>query len=216
MIDLALFGVGSHLIQEYEESCRRLGCTIRFGVRNRGVPDMCSADVLVLRLDELSPAELDIPCLVPLFTPRHRMTAVAEARNLGFNLSACLIDPSTVLASTTTLGDGCFVNAGSTIGATCFIGHFVTINRNCAVGHHNDIGDFVSIGPSCTTCGNVSIGLGALIGAGSVILPGVKIGEGAVIGAGSVISKDVAAYTKVTMKRQLIVTQINSGNARPA
>jgi len=210
MNDLVFFGVGSPLIYEYEESCRRKGLTVAFGIKNRDVQDMCSPDVTVRTPGSLLPEERRIPCIIPLFTPIHRATAVAEAEAFGLNLDSILIDPTAIVASNSPLSPGCFVNAGTVIGASCTFGSYVTINRNCSIGHHNELSAFVSIGPGSTTCGNVTIGRGAMIGAGSVVLSSVTIGEGAIIGAGSVVVKDVAPYTKFIMKRDMTITSLSA------
>lgn len=210
MTEIVFFGLGSPLTYEYEESCRRRNWTVAFGVRNRDVPDRSSPDVTVRTIESLDRSERQIPTIVPLFTPRHRATAVAEAAAIGFNLTAVLIDPTSTVAGNSDIGPGCFVNAGTVIGAACTLAAHVTINRACSVGHHNELGEFVSIGPGSTTCGNVTIGDHVMIGAGSVILPEVTIGEGAIIGAGSVIVKDVEPNSKVITKRNLTITKLRS------
>ena len=179
-------------------------------MRNFDTTDQCSDQVRVCDPGTLSDVDYNLPYLVPLFTPRNRKQAAAEAETLGFANAATLIDPTAIVASTCALNPGCYINAGTVIGAACNFGTHVTINRGCSIGHHNNLGDFVSIGPGCVTCGNITIGSGTMIGAGSVLLPGVTIGANSVIGAGSVVVRDVPANTRVIMKRDVMLTPLNA------
>ena len=197
MIKLALFGAGSRLAYEYEETCARLNIKVAFCVQNTHAPIVCGEVTAVKQLDELTSQDRETPFLVPLFTPKNRKHAVAHAKNIGFTKSVALIDPTTTLARSTVVEEGCFINAGNVIGAAGRFGAHVTINRACSIGHHALFHDFVSIGPGCTICGNVTIGQGTLIGAGTVILPGISIGENSIVGAGTVVSRDLAAHTKL-------------------
>lgn len=208
MKKLVLFGAGSRLAHEYDESCTRLGIEIMFCVQN--TPDAAdhSHGILLKLVGELTPHDIEAPFLVPLFTPKNRRTAFAHAKKIGFTQSAILVDPTAIIARSVTIGDGCFVNAGNVIGAAGHFGEHVTINRGCSIGHHALFHDFVSIGPGCTVCGDVTIGEGALIGAGAVILPGISIGENSVVGAGTVVARDVPPNTKLIDKSKLTLSTI--------
>lgn len=208
MKSIVLFGAGSPLIQEYEETCRRLGASVAFGVNNYPSPAQASPALPVKEISELSADDLTLPYLVPIFTPANRKHAVAHAESLGFREAATLVDPTTTMPGTMDLGPGCFINSGCVLGVASRFGRHTTINRASTIGHHNDLGDFVSIGPGCVTCGNVTIGEGSMIGAGSVILPGVTIGEGCQIGAGSVVGKDLAAHMRLIQNRRDHVTSL--------
>ena len=197
MKQVVLFGVGSRLCFEYEESCQRAGTEILFGIRNMDVPVMCSDRIGLRTLSELDAADRARAFLVPLFTPRHRKTACDHAGTLGFAAPATLIDPTAILASTVRIGAGSYVNAGTVLGAETCLGEWVVINRGSAIGHHVRFGDFASVGPGCTLCGDVQVGKAAMIGAGSVILPGISIGAGSVVAAGSVVTRDLPAHTKL-------------------
>lgn len=212
MSSIVLFGVGSPLVHEYEESCLRLGWTIVLGVQNVDVEPACS-DLFPVRTPNLvTKDELTLAYVAPLFTPCNREFAVTEAAKIGFLKPATVVDPTAIVASNSQIGPGSFVNAGTVIGAACSFGKHIIINRNCSIGHHNTFDDFASVGPGSTTCGNVTVGRGAMIGAGAVILPGVTIGANAIIGAGSVIVKDVPTNTKIIMKRNMVVTPVAASN----
>lgn len=197
MADVAFFGIGSPLCADAEETCGRLGLNLKAGIRNR------EGEVFILKAVAIrSPAEIDAavlrtPCVCPIFNPINRRIAWEEATALGFTAYGPLVDPTAVVASSTVIGEGSYVNAACVIGAAGEIGRFVVINRGAGLGHHARIADFVSIGPGVVIAGGVKIGTGAIIGAGAVILPGVCIGEAAFVGAGSVVTRDVPSRTKV-------------------
>ncbi len=191
--EVVLFGIGSPLVAEYEETCRRLGISIVAGVRNRPGPTHLGAERPVLDAGALPPAVLAAPCLCPLFTPCNRRDACAEAAAAGFRFAPALIDPTAVVASSSTFGEGTFVNAGCVVGARTRVAEQVVVNRGASIGHHVEIGAYVSLGPSAVICGNVTIEAGATIGAAAVVLPSVRIGAGALVGAGSVVVDDVPA-----------------------
>jgi sugar O-acyltransferase (sialic acid O-acetyltransferase NeuD family) len=187
---IVLFGVGSPLVADYEETCRRLGVAIAAAVRNRPGETYVTA-VPTIELRELNEHIRATPCLCPLFTPANRRTAWGEAQAAGFSAASALVDPTSIVASSTTVELGSYINAGCTIGAAGRMGSQVIVNRGSSVGHHVFIGSFASIGPGVTIAGQVEIGEDAMIGAGAVVLPKVRIGRGAVVGAGAVVIRDV-------------------------
>ncbi|HZW53119.1 MAG TPA: hypothetical protein VFF00_03745 [Candidatus Elarobacter sp.] len=196
MSEIALFGVGSALASEYEETCRRLGRAIAVGVRNRPGPVYVHG-CRIADAESLTQADRAVPCLCPLFTPRNRCTAAGEAASLGFAFAEALIDPTAVVASSATAGRGTFVNAGCIVGAHAALGEHVVLNRGASVGHHVRIEAFVSVGPGVVIAGLVTVETGAMIGAGAVVLPKVRIGAESVVGAGSVVVRDVPPGAKV-------------------
>jgi sugar O-acyltransferase (sialic acid O-acetyltransferase NeuD family) len=190
---IVLYAVGSPLVADVEETCRRLGVAIAGAVRNVDGAH-CLLDASVLR--EL--ADVDAPlrrvsCIVPLFSPANRRRAVGEAIGRGFAIAPALVDPTAIVASSAQLGDGSYLNAGVVVGAAARLGRHVIVNRAGSIGHHAALGDFVSIGPGATVAGLAAIERGAMIGAGAVVLPQVAIGAGCVIGAGAVVTRNVPA-----------------------
>jgi sugar O-acyltransferase (sialic acid O-acetyltransferase NeuD family) len=194
---VVLFGVGSPLAVDVEESCRRLRIAIAGAVKNVAGPHYLLDASVVRDLASLDAALLRIPCIVPLFTPFNRDKATREAKTLGFAIASALIDPTAILASSTSIGTGSYVNAGAVIGAATRIGEDVVVNRSCSIGHHVQIQSMVSIGPAAVLAGEVRIGRGSIVGAGAIILPRIKIGGGCVIGAGAVVTKDIPAGSLV-------------------
>jgi len=204
-VPLVLFGIGSPLIAEYVETCRRLGRSIAAAVRNYDGPVYFDDRSRIVEPDAIEPALLAFPCLCPLFTPTNRAHAAREAASLGFRFAPAVIDPHAVIAATTKVGDGSFINAGCIVGAATSISSQAIVNRAASVGHHVTIGAFVSIGPGATVGGLAALGTGCLIGAGAIVLPQVRIGAFAVVGAGAVVTRDVPARSKVMANPARIV-----------
>jgi sugar O-acyltransferase (sialic acid O-acetyltransferase NeuD family) len=191
---LVLFAAGSSVIVEVEETCRRLGVEVAAIVRNVPGASFALAKDRVIDAAEITRAHIALPVAIPLFGPGRRQSAWKNALRLGFAEFATLVDPAAVVASSTVLGAGVYVNAGATLGAASRFGRFVFVNRGAMLGHHLQIGDFVSIGPGANLCGEAVLGRGVLIGAGAIVLPRVRIGANSVISAGTVVTKDLPEH----------------------
>jgi sugar O-acyltransferase (sialic acid O-acetyltransferase NeuD family) len=192
-----LYGIGSPLVVDYEESCARHGVEVAAAVKNVAGRVHTISAVHVYDADELPAQLLSLPVIVPIFTPGHRRLAVEDARRRGFDRHFLLIDQTAIVARSTTVGEGTFVNCGAVIGGGGQIGNFVVINRSASLGHHARIGDYASIGPAAVLAGNVALGRGAVVGVGAVIVPEITVGDNAVVGAGSVVTRNVPANSLV-------------------
>jgi sugar O-acyltransferase (sialic acid O-acetyltransferase NeuD family) len=190
---VVLYGVGSPLVVDAEESCARAGVEIVVGVRNIDGAVYVSDSLRVVSPSELTDTERACGVLIVLFTPGHRRAAFEDALRAGFSRGATVVDPTSPVARSARIGDGVFINAGCVIAAACRLGDRVLVNRSASIGHHAVIGAYASIGPGAILAGSVTIGRGAVIGAGAVILPEVEIGDNAVIAAGSVVRRSVPA-----------------------
>jgi len=186
---VTLFGVGSPIIVDIEESCRRAGWPIAMGIQNVAAP-IHASDAVPIRV--VTPGlRLSGPVLLPLFSPANRRFAWEQAVSLGATEFPSLVDPTTILPHRIEIGAGAYINAGCTLGGASRIGSFAFVNRGACLGHHLNLGAFASIGPGAVIAGQVTIGDDAMIGAGAVVLPGITVGAGAVIRAGVVIDTDV-------------------------
>ena len=190
---IILFGTGSPLLVDVEESLHRAGLSVAAGICNHPGMSYLAADLRSCRPEEIIAAMFELPFLVPIFTPAYRQQAQQQATGLGLIRPFQLIDPSVTAPRRLDLGAGCYVNTGCSLGAASSFGPFVLVNRGASIGHHVDLGAFVSIGPGVVIAGQVSIGTGSVIGAGATVLPGVTIGDNSVVGAGSVVTRDVPA-----------------------
>lgn len=148
-------------------------------------------DPRVIRAAELSEAMLVLATVIPLITPGHRHLVASEATSRGIVWFPALVDPTSVVAASSTIGEGTVVNAAAVLAAEVSAGRFVHINRSASVGHHSVLEDFSTLGPACVLAGRVRVRSGAFIGAGAVCAPTVTIGANAVVGAGAVVVRDV-------------------------
>lgn len=196
MAGILIYGTGSPILVDVEESLSRAAVPIAGAVRNR--PGACYLTDKKLLVDEADLAKLLVlPFIIPLFTPGHRKAALAEANAKGYATPFSLIDPTSIVPEAALFGPGTYVNAGCTLGAAGEFGAFTFINRGSAIGHHFTCGEFTSIGPGAVIGGQVVLGRGAFVGAGAVLLPRITVGDNAVLGAGAVVTRDVPAHCLV-------------------
>jgi sugar O-acyltransferase (sialic acid O-acetyltransferase NeuD family) len=211
---IVIYAIGSPVVVDVAETCQRLQIKIAAWVKNFDGESFAPSDVVVTEADHLSPDLLQHEFIVPLFTPHYRLSAVTQARQHGLLRPATLIDPTAVVASSTTFGPGSYVNTLANIGAAGRIGAFCFINRGATLGHHAEIADFVAIGPSAVLAGMAQIGKGVMIGAGAIVLPRISIGAGAVVSAGAVVTQAVAPHTMVAGNPARVVRAVaEDGNA---
>jgi sugar O-acyltransferase (sialic acid O-acetyltransferase NeuD family) len=192
MPEIVLFGAGSPIIVDIEETCARAGWPIAAVIQNVPGDIHALGDAPVLRATP--DLRLNHPVLLPLFSPANRRRAHQDATDRGATRFPTLIDPTSILPQRVTIAEGVYINAHCVIGAASRIGRFAFINRGASIGHHLDLGEFASIGPGAVIAGQVTIGPDAMIGAGAVILPGVSIGAGAKVAAGAVVHRDVPPH----------------------
>jgi sugar O-acyltransferase (sialic acid O-acetyltransferase NeuD family) len=204
---VVLFGVGSPIVVDVEESLARAGITVHAAVRNRPCESYLLDPSTLVDIDDLPESARQCPFLTPMFTPAHRQIAAREAESLGFHHPFTLADPTAVLPRTFSVGNGVYINAGCTIGSATELADYVFINRGASLGHHARLGRFVSIGPGVVLAGAVTIHAGAVVGAGAVVLPKVTVGTNAVVGAGSVVTRDVPDHCLVLGNPARIVKQ---------
>ena len=191
-MSVVLFGCGSKMIVDVEESCARLKLDIVAIVKNFEGLNYALSSERIVNADRLK-ADIKLhPYVVPFFTPGHRLAAHRDAVTRGFNREATIIDPTAMVARSATIGSGSYVNCGVVIGGATRIGAFVFINRSASLGHHVEIDDFASVGPGVTICGSARLERGAVAGAGAIILENVRIGRNSVVAAGAVVTKSVA------------------------
>jgi len=195
--EYVLYGVATRYVFEVVEIVRRRGERIAGYIHNINTHPVPEGLSPVLEVSAIDPAWFDRGLIVPLIVPGYRKALELESRSLGFGCYPVLIDPSAVIASTSTFGIGTHVNAASVVGANSHFGRFVLINRSVSIGHDADVDDFVTFGPGCIVSGSCRIEAGVFIGAGAVVAPEVTIGRNVTVGAGAVVLKDVPDHSVV-------------------
>jgi sugar O-acyltransferase (sialic acid O-acetyltransferase NeuD family) len=195
--EVIIYGVGSPLLLDYEESLARAEFEICMAVEN--VPGKCwlTEGPPVVKPHSIAPVYLNLPFLVPIFTPAYRQLAALEAKELGFTEPLNLIDRSASIPRALELEHGLYINSGCSIGAGSCFKEFVSINRGANIGHHTHLEKFVSIGPGANIGSMVRINKGVFIGAGATVLPEITIGENAIVAAGAVVTQNVPPHSLV-------------------
>ncbi|MDH5608461.1 MAG: acetyltransferase [Cyclobacteriaceae bacterium] len=107
------------------------------------------------------------------------------------------VHPSAILAKSSAIGHGNFINAAVVMGAFTTIGQHNLIHTRAILEQEVTVGDFVQIGAGSIVNSGVTIGNHVFIGSGVTIVSGVTIGDHARIGAGSLVVGDVAKKTTV-------------------
>lgn len=186
---LTIYGVGSTYAWDVVEVAWRCGLDVTC-VDNRGGAD----DRLPGLTDDV---DVDDPFVLGMSSSLHRAAGAHGAHGDGHLNPTTLVDPSAVVASTSTLAHGTVVNAGVVIGPHTTVGCHVNLNRSVSIGNVNTVGFAAAFGPGALTADDVHVGAAAFIGAGAVVLPGVRIGRRATVGAGAVVSRDVADFEVV-------------------
>jgi acetyltransferase EpsM len=110
--------------------------------------------------------------------PRHRL--------------ATLIDPSTFVATSASIGLGCIIYPHCFVGSDVRIGDFLFCLAGSVINHEDVIEDGVTITASVTVAGNVHIEADCYLGQSSSIREMLRIGRGSLIGMGSVVLGHVA------------------------
>lgn len=101
------------------------------------------------------------------------------------------IHDTAVMATSSTIGHGNFINAGVVIGAGVDIADHCLLHSKSVIDHNAKLADLVQVGAGSIINANAELSEGAFIGSGSTVVSGVKIGKNARVGAGSVVIADV-------------------------
>ncbi len=97
------------------------------------------------------------------------------------------VHKSAILATSSSIGYGNFIDMDVKVGAGASIGQHCIIHAGAIVGIESKLGDFVQVGAGTVISPSVQIEDEVFIGSGVTIVSGVTIGKGARIGAGSVV-----------------------------
>lgn len=102
-----------------------------------------------------------------------------------------VIHPSALIASSVTLGEGCFVGARVVISPDASVGENVIVNTGAIVEHDTVVGSHAFVAPGSVMCGGTWLGEGSLLGTSATMAPMKKVGAWSIIGAGSTVVKSI-------------------------
>src|SRR5437660_1624879 len=121
-MSIVIYAIGSPIVVDVVETCRRLGLEIVAWVRNFEGDSFAPHGANIFQPIHAPSSFLQEEFIIPLFTPCHRVAAASQARQFGFARPATLVDPTAVVASTTSIGPGSYVNSMANIGAASSLG----------------------------------------------------------------------------------------------
>lgn len=173
----------------------------------KGIYDDAPAENNLRRLEERRIAYLgplperesgrDLSYVIGVGRPQVRRRISERCSGLGWT-AATLVDPSALIGSRHSMGEGTVICAGAVISTNVSLGAHTHVNPQVTIGHDTVLQDFVSVNPAATVSGDVLIESDVLVGAGAVVLQGLTVGSGSVIGASACVVWDVPC--EVTVK----------------
>jgi sugar O-acyltransferase (sialic acid O-acetyltransferase NeuD family) len=120
-----------------------------------------------------------------------RKKIVTELIKDGFYNFPSIIDPSAIVSSNASIGDGVIVFPKCVISTNVVLNDFSNINTGTIISHRAVIGKYSNICPNVSICGDVKIEDAVFIGAGATINDHISIEEQAIIGSGAVVTRNV-------------------------
>ncbi|WP_168120488.1 hypothetical protein [Paenibacillus sp. HB172176] len=108
---------------------------------------------------------------------------------------ATLIDPSSFVSRTASIGNGCVIYPNCFIGLHAEIGDFVFCLSGAIINHDCRIGERTVIASGVKLAGSVMLEADCYIGQGANIRQRVRVGGHSLIGMSGNVLKDVAPYS---------------------
>lgn len=108
-----------------------------------------------------------------------------------------LVDPSSFVSRTATLGVGCVIYPNCFIGLNARLGDLVFCLSGAVINHDDVVGDRVTLASGAMLAGNVQVEEGVYLGQGCTVRQHLRIGRGSTIGMGAVVVKEVTAGSVV-------------------
>ena len=188
MRDLLILGNGIHNLEmaemvervnQAEPTWNLLGYVSADGrgvgeVRN-GYPVMGGPEVIEQHFDAL---------LVPEFgwpregTPRERLVS--------------LVDPSSIVSRSATIGVGCVIYPNCFVGANAKIGDYAFVLSGSVVNHDGVLEEGVCLASGVMLAGEIHVEADCYLGQACTVRQKLRIGRGSMIGMGAVVIADVA------------------------
>ena len=123
-------------------------------------------------------------CLVP-DNEWSRSAAVPRERLVS------LIDPSSFVSRTATIGGGCVIYPHCFVGLNATLGDYVFCLSGCVINHDDVIQDRVVLASKVSLAGFVHVEPDCYLGQGCTIRQFQRIGQGSLVGMGAVVVADV-------------------------
>lgn len=106
-----------------------------------------------------------------------------KLKTIGFDLPT-IVDPSAIVSSNVTVGEGSFVGKGVIINTEAKIGKSCIINTKALIEHECVVEDFAHVAVGAVLCGQVIVEKAAFIGANATVIQQKKIEQRTIVPAG--------------------------------
>lgn len=127
-----------------------------------------------------------------LMKVRARIAAQLKKNRFSF---CTITHPSSIIATSATIGEGVVVMAGAVINPFVKIGNHVVVNTGATIDHHCVVSDNSFIQPGAHLAGHVCVGKNTIIGIGSAVKERIKIGNNSIVGGGAFVNRDMPDNT---------------------
>lgn len=135
--------------------------------------------------------EVYVTCAMGKSQSRHKIYSSLEL--LSHVKLATLVDPSVLMADTSSIGEGSIVCCGSRIMTNVTLGKGVVLNTGSAVGHDSVLDDYCTLLTNVMISGTVKIGENVEIGSGAFVLEFKTVGRDIIIAPLSSVLTDITA-----------------------
>jgi len=176
---------------------------------------------IIERINAVSPVWSLLGFLSPdgreIGTVRNGYPVLAGPEGINLNPEACLVpdnewpqnielpwervvsivDPSTVVTRTSSIGKGCVVYPNGFIGANAVLGDRVFVLAACTINHDDIIGNYTVLASSVTLAGSVVVHSHCYLGQSCTVRQRLSIGEGSIVGMGAVVIRDVPSHVVI-------------------
>ena len=104
---------------------------------------------------------------------------------------ATIIDPSAIIDSTCTIGEGAVVYPGCILDMNVVVGCNALLNVGCVIAHDSSVGQGCFLSPAVKLAGFVRLAQSVSLGIGTTVIDNVSIATGVRTGAGAVVIADL-------------------------
>lgn len=115
------------------------------------------------------------------------------------------IDPTALIAPSSTIGEGAIICAYSIVNAGASVGENVLVNVFCCIGHGAQAGAHSVLSPYCSLSGDSTLGECGFMGTRATLFPKVALGAGCTVDAHSAVRQSAPDRKIISVRGQYLV-----------
>jgi sugar O-acyltransferase (sialic acid O-acetyltransferase NeuD family) len=115
------------------------------------------------------------------------------------------IDPTALIAPSSTIGEGAIICAYSIVNAEASVGENVLVNVFCCIGHGAQVGAHSVLSPYCSLSGDSAMGECGFMGTRATLFPKVVLGVGCTVDAHSAVRQSAPDRKIISVRGQYLV-----------